>query len=132
MSLGSRARRNFTLRLLCPFWVNVRTANQFNDMPRRAKGQRPRLAFFARIGAGVCDGATLLQASSGMICSTSRTMARRNFGSGMLMNAFTKAKPSDVARKSFTYKSESAISTVAPDWPGALSKKIRNRHLQDL
>jgi hypothetical protein len=39
------------------------------------------------------------------------------------MNAFIKAKPSDVARKSFTYESESAISTVAPDWPGTLSKK---------
>ena len=39
------------------------------------------------------------------------------------MNAFIKAKPSDVARKSLTYKSESAIFTAAPDWPGALSKK---------
>jgi hypothetical protein len=42
MSLGSRVRRNFTLRLLCPFWVNVRTANQFNDITTGAPpGKRP-------------------------------------------------------------------------------------------
>jgi hypothetical protein len=33
MSLGSRVRRNFTLDLLCLFWVNVRTANQLTRAP---------------------------------------------------------------------------------------------------
>jgi hypothetical protein len=39
---------------------------------------------------------------SEVISSTSRTIARRNFGSSMSMKAFTKDRPSDVARKSVT------------------------------
>ena len=41
-------------------------------------------------------------AVSAVISSTSRTIARRSFASSIHMNAFTKAKPSDVARKSVT------------------------------
>jgi len=38
----------------------------------------------------------------GAISSTSRTILRRSFGSSIHMNAFTKERPSDVARKSVT------------------------------
>jgi hypothetical protein len=43
---------------------------------------------------------------SGVISSTSQTIARRNFGSSIHTNAFTKSKPSDVARKSLTKEGE--------------------------
>ena len=36
------------------------------------------------------------------ICSTSSTIARRNFRSSMCANAFTRSKPWEVARKSLT------------------------------
>jgi hypothetical protein len=57
-------------------------------------------------------------------------MARPNFGSSMHMNAFTKAKPSVVARKSFTYEGEGALAASfaacgMPDVAGAPSKKNR-------
>jgi len=67
------------------------------------------------------------QASSGAICSTSRTMARRSFGSSMQVNALTKSRPWEVARKSLTKEGEGA-SADAPAAgrliePGAPSKK---------
>ena len=39
---------------------------------------------------------------SGVICSTSATIARRTFGSRTRVYAVTNARPSEVARKSFT------------------------------
>jgi hypothetical protein len=46
MSLGSRVRRNFTRRLLCLFWVNIRTANQFADEPPPSWRVIPMVALF--------------------------------------------------------------------------------------
>jgi hypothetical protein len=73
---------------------------------------------------------------SGAICSTSRTMARRTFASPMQVNALTKSKPSEVARKSLTNEGEGASSDSSaagqPSGAGAPSKKKRDRHLKDL
>ena len=74
---------------------------------------------------------------SGVIPSTSRTIARRSFASSMRMNAFTKSKPSDVARKSLTYDGRGSFSRPlsrlrdAGRGGRALEEKW-NRHLKDL
>jgi hypothetical protein len=99
--------------------------------PDESGGRRRFLTYGPRRGRRG-NGSTRGQTGAGGRLREGTGGSPAHFGSWMRMKAFTKAKPTDVARKSFTYKSESAISTVAPDWPGALSKKKRNGHLQDL
>jgi hypothetical protein len=50
MSLGSRVRRNFTLRLLLSVLANVRAANQFGCITSRTlSGERPLVTSFVRL-----------------------------------------------------------------------------------
>jgi hypothetical protein len=99
-----------TKPVFAPPWESARPTqcNQFRSHWRR------------RYTANLSYPRGPVHACSGAISSTSRTIARRNFGFSTSMNALAKDRPSDVARKSVTYEAERGSVVPEGQRPGAV------------
>jgi tripartite-type tricarboxylate transporter receptor subunit TctC len=103
-TLYEKLNYNF-IRDIAPVAGLIRVPNVMEVHPSVPAKTVPEFIAYAKANPdklNMASGGNGTSIVSGTISSTSRTIARRSFVSSMDMKAFTKDRPSDVARKSAT------------------------------